>query len=445
MRMLDLILKKRDGGALTEGEIRFFVDGVVRGTIPDYQVSAFLMAVYFRGMTEAEVAALTEAMRTSGEVLDLSAVPGVKVDKHSTGGVGDKTTLVALPLAAAVGVKAPKMSGRGLGHTGGTIDKLEAIPGFRTALDREAFLRQVDAVGFAVVGQTEGLVPADKALYALRDVTGTVDSIPLIASSIMSKKLAAGADAIVLDVKVGRGAFMPDEASARALAEAMIAIGRRLGKRTHAILTAMDEPLGREVGNANEVAEAIRVLRGEGPADVEEVAVVVAAEMVLLAGLAPDRAAAVAAVREALADGRGLGAFRAFVAAQGGDPAVVDAPEAVLPRPHHRAAVVAWADGVVTALDARAVGEAAMRAGAGRATKDAAIDLAAGVHLRKKTGEIVRRGEVLADVLASRPVPEDAVLRLREAYALGEKAEDAGLAGRAAGGPASKVLAILDG
>lgn len=423
--MVDIIRRKRDGEVLPKEVWQYVIDGIVRGDIPDYQVSALLMAIYFQGMNSEETAYLTEAMWHSGDVLDLSSIPGVKVDKHSTGGVGDKTTLIALPLAAACGVPIAKMSGRGLGHTGGTIDKLEAIPGFQTTLSKEAFLRQVREIGVAIVGQSEGLVPADKALYALRDVTATVESIPLIASSIMSKKLASGADAIVLDVKVGRGAFMSTLEKARTLAQAMIAIGERLGHKVHVLLTDMDEPLGRDVGNANEVREAIEVLSGAGEKRLVELTTAVAARMVLAGGLAKDEDAALETVHRCLKNGSALQTLEALIRAQGGDPRTVHDPERFLPAARYTAEIRAEQDGWVHSIDARRVGEAAMYAGAGRETKKATIDLAAGCHLERLRGERVQKGDVLARLMASdKPIPEEAVKKLKEAFHIAETAPD---------------------
>ncbi|MDY0322675.1 MAG: thymidine phosphorylase [Candidatus Carbobacillus sp.] len=423
--MVDIIRRKRDGEVLPKEVWQYVIDGIVRGDIPDYQVSALLMAIYFQGMNSEETAYLTEAMWHSGDVLDLSSIPGVKVDKHSTGGVGDKTSLIALPLAAACGVPIAKMSGRGLGHTGGTIDKLEAIPGFQTTLSKEAFLKQVREIGVAIVGQSEGLVPADKALYALRDVTATVESIPLIASSIMSKKLASGADAFVLDVKVGRGAFMSTLEKARTLAQAMIAIGERLGHQVHVLLTDMDEPLGRDVGNANEVREAIEVLSGAGEKRLVELTTAVAARMVLAGGLAKNDDEALETVHRCLKNGSALQTLEALIRAQGGDPRTVHDPERILPAARYTAEIRAEQDGWVYSIDARRVGEAAMLAGAGRETKKAAIDLAAGCHLERLRGERVQKGDVLARLMASaKPIPEDAVNRLKEAFHIAEIAPD---------------------
>ncbi len=388
MRVYELIHRKREGGALGAGEIAALVAGFTAGEIPDAQVAALCMAIFFKGMTGAEVDALTAAMLRSGDVLDLSALPGAKVDKHSTGGVGDKTSLPLAALAAACGVRVPMVSGRGLGHTGGTLDKLEAIPGFRVDLPVERFVAQVGRLGVALIGQTARIAPADRRLYALRDVTATVESIPLIASSIMSKKLAEGIDALVLDVKVGRGAFMKTRAGARELAAALIGIGRGFGKRVTALLTAMDQPLGLAVGNALEVVEAIELLRGGGPADLRELTVELTAEMLLLAGVAAELPEARAAVAAAIADGRGLARFREIVIAQEGDPRAIDDPSR-LPRAPRVIPVPAPAAGVVEAVDAEAIGLAAMALGAGRARVEDRIDPAVGVVLRRKVGERV--------------------------------------------------------
>lgn len=397
--MVDTIRRKRDGQPLSPSDIRNVVEGFVAGRIPDYQMSALLMAIYFRGLDEREMAELTLAMAHSGDTVDFGDDPRV-VDKHSTGGVGDKTSLVLVPLVASAGAIIPKMSGRGLGHTGGTLDKLESIPGFRVALDPKEFRRIVAEVGAAIVGQTKNLVPADKLIYALRDVTATVDSIGLIASSVMSKKIAGGAKRLVLDVKAGRGAFMPTVEKATELARAMVAIGQKAGVRAVAVVTAMDEPLGRAVGNALEVAEAVRCLRGEGPKDLEREAVELGAHLLVLAGLATDTVRARADLRRLIASGQALERFRRMVAAQGGDARVVDAPEQVLPRAPVQAEVAAPTSGWVKAIDALAVGRLCVQLGAGRERKEDTVDPSVGVVLRAKVGDQVARGESIATVHA---------------------------------------------
>ncbi|RIV26107.1 pyrimidine-nucleoside phosphorylase [Alicyclobacillaceae bacterium I2511] len=400
MRGVDLIRKKRLGQSLTVSEIEQLVSQYVEGTLPDYQMSAFAMAVCLQGMTPEETAELTLAMARSGEQLDLSVLSGIKVDKHSTGGVGDTTTLVLAPLVAAVGVKVAKMSGRGLGHTGGTLDKLESIPGFSTDLSLEQFLAQVQEIGVAVAGQTADLAPADKKLYALRDVTDTVESIPLIASSIMSKKLASGADALVLDVKVGAGAFMKDLASAQELARQMVAIGRAANCQVSAVLTHMDEPLGHAVGNALEVAEAIATLQGKGPADLRELCLVLGSEMLILGGRAKDAAQARILLEDALSDGRALAKFREFVAAQGGNPAVVDHPD-LLPTAPFVTCFNATTSGYMMRLDAERVGRIAMGLGAGREHTEDQINPAVGLRVLRKLGDLVQFGEPLVEVHAA--------------------------------------------
>ncbi len=401
---------------MTPAEIANFVARLADGSVPDYQAAAWLMAVFFRGMSPAETAALTEAMVASGERVDLAEIPGIKVDKHSSGGVGDKTTLVAAPLAAACGVPVAKLSGRGLGHTGGTLDKLEAFPGLRTNLSREAFVGQVKRIGLAIAGQTADLVPADKRLYALRDVTATVDSIPLIAASIMSKKLAAGADAFVLDVKAGRGALLPDLDAARRLAQAMLDIARLHGKKTTVLVTAMESPLGRAVGNALEVREAVDALRGAGPADLVELSVALAAEMLVLAGRSPDITMARCAVTDALQSGKALEKLAQMVAAQGGDTSVIADPT-LLPQAPVRREVRLPSSGYVASIDALSVGVTTMQLGAGRQTKDDAIDLAVGVELLRKPGEHVGADEPVALVYArSESAATEAADRIARAY-----------------------------
>jgi pyrimidine-nucleoside phosphorylase len=419
MRMVDVIHSKRLGNEHAAEEIRFIVEKYTAGEIPDYQMSAWLMAVCLQGMTAAETAELTLAMAKSGDIVDLSSIRGIKVDKHSTGGVGDKTTLIVAPLAAAAGVPVAKMSGRGLGHTGGTIDKLESIPGFRVDVARETFIEQVNRCKLAVVGQSGNLAPADKKMYALRDVTATVDSIPLIAGSIMSKKIAAGADAIVLDVKAGSGAFMKSLEEAKLLAQTMVDIGKQLGKRTVAVLSAMDQPLGREVGNANEVREAIEVLRGGGPADLQEITVELAAHMCVLGGVFPSLETAREMLSDMLAGGQALPVFKRFVAAQGGDPDVVDRPES-LAQAKFRTEVQAQADGYMARMNAEQVGIAAMLLGAGRKTKEDTIDLAAGITLRKKLGDPVRAGEAIFELHSNKEDDSEARVLLEQCYELAD-------------------------
>ena len=421
MRAVDVIRKKRDGGSLAAAEIGYLVDGYTRGLIPDYQLAAFCMAVLFRGMDEAETAALTDAMLRSGTVLDLSDVPGVKVDKHSTGGVGDKVSLALAPIAAACGAVVPMVSGRGLGHTGGTLDKLEAIPGFRVDLPVARFREILRTTGACLIGQTAEIAPADRKLYALRDVTATVESIPLIAASIMSKKLAEGIDALVLDVKVGAGAFMKRREDAERLARVLAGIGRSMGKRVVALLTAMDQPLGSAVGNALEVAEAVELLRGGGPADLRQVTFALCAEMLLLAGLARGPDEALARVDAAVAGGSALAKLREMVAAQGGDPRAVDDPGR-LPRAARTREVPAPSGGVVQALDAEAVGLAAMALGAGRTRVEDAVDPAAGILLQRKVGDRVARGEPLAVLhCGDRGEPPEAVAeRVARAWRIGD-------------------------
>lgn len=399
MQMTDIIARKRDGGELSREEIQFFIEGYTRGSIPDYQASALLMAIVWRGMTRRETLDLTLAMMHSGETLDLSSISGVKADKHSTGGVGDKTSLALLPMVAAQGVHMAKMSGRGLGHTGGTIDKLESFPGFSCALSDEAFLSQVQRVGFAIAGQTADLDPADKKLYALRDVTGTVSSIPLIVSSIMSKKLAAGADVIVLDVKCGDGAFMKTESDARTLAGEMVEIGKLAGRRTVACITGMDQPLGRAVGNALEVKEAMALLRGDFGGDLLELCLTLGSCILTESGAAASDGEARLKLERGIADGSALAKLAEFVAAQGGDArAVYDA--SLLPSAPVTVPVPSPADGYVSAIAAERSGLVSMHLGGGRATKDSEIDLSVGFVLNKKSGDAVKKGESLATVHA---------------------------------------------
>ena len=397
MRMYDLILKKKQGGELSTDEIRYMIEGFTEGSIPDYQMSAMTMAICFRGMTPRETVDLTLAMRDSGDVLDLSGIKGVKVDKHSTGGVGDKTSLALTPIIAALGVPVAKMSGRGLGHTGGTIDKLECFDGFTTALSEEQFAGNVNTIGIAIAGQTANLAPADKKLYALRDVTATVDQMSLIASSIMSKKLASGSDAIVLDVKTGNGAFMKKLEDSRALAKEMVSIGTMAGKKTVAVITDMDQPLGRAVGNSLEVREAIDTLRGEGPADFKEVVFALGSQMLMLAGRAADEKEARALMEGVIEDGSALDKFAQFVRAQGGDAAPVY-DTSLLPVAGKTLEVTAKESGYVHRILAEDVGIACMTLGGGRETKESAIDLSVGIILEKKNGNAVSAGEVFATI-----------------------------------------------
>jgi pyrimidine-nucleoside phosphorylase len=415
MRMVDVIIRKRNGGALSREEIEFVVFGVTTGSLPDYQVSALLMAILLRGMNADETAWLTEAMVASGRRVDLSPIPGVKVGKHSTGGVGDKTSIIVVPLVAACGVPVPKSSGRGLGHTGGTVDKLESIPGFRTTLDREAFLATVRDVGCAFVGQTADIAPADKKLYALRDVTGTVESVPLIASSIMSKKIGEGTDALVLDVKVGRGAFMKTEEEARALALAMVSIGQRVGLRTEAALTSMDAPLGRAVGNALEIVECVETLKGQGPADIEQLSVTIASHMVHVSGTVRTIEEAGRRVRDALASGRGLETLRRMIERQGGDAKVVD-DYTRLPRSVTQVVVAADRSGFVGRLDAERIGRASMALGAGRDRVDAVIDPGAGI-IAAQVGDPIERGQPLFGLHVGKGRRPDDALALLEGAA----------------------------
>ena len=395
MNMVDIITKKRDGGELTPEEIRFFIDNYVKDRIPDYQASALLMAIYFRGLSRAETFALTEAMEFSGDVEDLSDLPGVKVDKHSTGGVGDKTTLVVAPVAAAAGVTVAKMSGRGLGFTGGTADKLEAIPGFRTRLEPAEFHRQLEELGLAVITQTGSITPADKKIYALRDVTGTVESPGLIASSIMSKKLAAGSDGIVLDVKCGSGALLKELAEAENLADLMIDIGRKAGRKMVAVISDMSQPLGRAVGNALEVEEAIQVLKGGGPEDLRQLCLELAGEMIRIGGRAESFEEGKETARQVLSDGRALEKFRQMVRRQGGDDRIVEEPERMGSSRYSRD-VLAERDGFIAEMAAQEIGRASQHLGAGRLRKEDEIDFTAGIRMHVRIGDSVQEGDVLA-------------------------------------------------
>ena len=399
MRMYDIILKKRANLPLSDKEIRFVIDGYVKGEIPDYQVSALLMTIVFNGMNARELGTLTLAMAQSGNMVDLSNIDGITVDKHSTGGVGDKTTLIIAPLVAACGGKVAKMSGRGLGHTGGTIDKMESIPNLKVSLEQDAFIDQVNKIGLAVIGQSEGLAPADKKLYALRDVTGTVDSIPLIASSVMSKKLASGAQAILLDVKVGSGAFMKNIEDARELAKAMVDIGKENGRSVKAILTDMDRPLGHAIGNALEIREVINTLKGHGPEDLTHECIIMAAHMLVLSHIC-DYEAALNRVQQALDSGAALERLRLMIEAQGGDSRVID-DDRVLTIGKFTYDVTSPQDGYITRMNTERCGIASVMLGAGRTVKDGPIDYSAGIVMHKKTGDAVSMGERIATLYAS--------------------------------------------
>ena len=426
MRMYDLIMKKRNGGILNDEEIRFMIDGYTKGEIPDYQMSAMMMAIYFKGMNEKETVNLTMAMAESGEMLDLSSIQGIKVDKHSTGGVGDKTSLALTPMVAACGVKIAKMSGRGLGHTGGTIDKLESFEGFSTEISTEQFIRNVNEIGIAIMGQTRELAPADKLLYALRDVTATVDNMSLIASSIMSKKLAAGADAIVLDVKTGSGAFMKKEADAFSLAKEMVSIGKNAGRKMMAVISDMDQPLGNAVGNALEVKEAIATLRGEGPKDFTELCLTIGSCMLQLSGLADNDEEAKEKLQSVIENGSALNKLASFVEAQGGNKNMVYEPE-LLPKAAIISPLYAPCDGYIDAIACDEVGICSLILGGGRETKESKIDLSVGIVLQKKVGDYVRKGEPLAVIHANdeekKKICEE---RLLAAYRISNEKKDEG-------------------
>ncbi len=420
MRMSDIIAKKRDNIELTNEEIEFFVTGFTEDNIPDYQAASLLMAIYFNGMTEVELATLTMAMVNSGDTIDLTGVDGIKVDKHSTGGVGDTTTLVLAPLVAALGIPVAKMSGRGLGHTGGTLDKLEAIDGFNIEIDEETFITLVNEHKIAVIGQSGNLTPADKKLYALRDVTSTVNSIPLIASSIMSKKIAAGADAIVLDVKYGDGAFMKTVEDAEQLARAMVNIGQNVGRKTMAIISSMQEPLGFAIGNALEVKEAIDILKGKGPDDLREISLLLAAQMTVLAGKADSIEEATQLLVNVIDNGAALEKFRVFIENQGGNSDIVDNPE-LLPQAKYIFEVYSKQSGYVTSIGAQGLGVASSMLGAGRAVKDDVIDLAVGIVIHKKVGDAVTTGESLAAIYANHEDVVNVKQKVLDNYTIGEQ------------------------
>lgn len=422
MRMVDMISKKRDGHALSSEEIKFIIDGYTKGEIPDYQMSSLAMAIYFQDMTDEERAALTMAMVESGDKIDLSNIEGIKVDKHSTGGVGDTTTLVLAPLVAALGIPVAKMSGRGLGHTGGTIDKLESVEGFHVEISEDEFIQLVNEAKIAVIGQTGNLTPADKKIYALRDVTGTVNSIPLIASSIMSKKIAAGADAIVLDVKTGKGAFMQTVEDAEALAHAMVKIGNQVGRQTMAIISDMNQPLGRAIGNALELKEAIDTLKGQGPEDLTELVLTLGAQMVVLAQKAETLEDARAQLQSVIDNGAAVEKFKTFLSNQGGDASVVDDPSK-LPTAKYTFELPAKQSGVVSEMVANEIGIASMMLGAGRQTKEDDIDLAVGLVLHKKKGDKVSEGESLLTIYANQEDVAAVKQKLYENITISDSAE----------------------
>lgn len=420
MKMIDIILKKRNGHELTKEEIEFVVDQYTKDMIPDYQVSALMMAIYFQNMSERETCDLTMSMANSGDMLDLSAINGIKVDKHSTGGVGDKVSLALTPMVAACGIPVAKMSGRGLGHTGGTIDKLESFPGFSTQIDTKTFMDNVNRIGIAIMGQTAKLAPADKKLYALRDVTGTVDNLSLIASSIMSKKLAAGADAIVLDVKTGSGAFMKKEEDAFALAKEMVQIGNNAGRKTIAVVSDMDQPLGNAVGNALEVIEAIETLKGRGPKDFVELCMTLGTQMLLAAQKADNDEQARALLEDVIISGKALEKLKEFVAAQGGDAKAVEDYD-LLPKANIIEDVISPVDGYVLKIECDEIGMCSLLLGGGRETKESAIDLSVGMRIKKKVGDSVKKGECLATIYANEQEKLNAAKeRFLNAYTFGD-------------------------
>lgn len=422
MRMVDIIDHKRQGGALTAEEIQFFIDGYTDGTIPDYQASALLMAIYFNDMTDDERALLTMTMMRSGDQLDLSMIDGIKVDKHSTGGVGDKTSIPLAPMIAALGIPIPMISGRGLGHTGGTLDKLEAIPNFNISLTEEAFKKQVAEIKLAIIGATGNIAPADKKIYALRDVTDTVDSIPLIAGSIMSKKIASGTDALVLDVKTGSGAFMKTEEDAKELAQALVNIGRSVGMQCMAVISDMNQPLGNAIGNALEIEESIAILKGEGPADITELILTLGSQMVVLAGKASTLDEARQLLQGVIDDGRALEAFRQMIIYQGGDPAVIENPK-LMPQAQYQIELPAKESGYVTEMTANEMGIASMLLGGGRQAKTDEIDYAVGLVLHKKIGEPVQKDESLLTIYSNREDIEAIKDLLYDNIKIGSKAQ----------------------
>lgn len=422
MRMVDVIDQKRNGGVLSDEQLQFFVDGVVDGSLPDYQISALLMAIYFQGMTDREQTQLTMKMMHSGERLDLSKIPGIKVDKHSTGGVGDKTSLPLAAMVAALGIPVPMISGRGLGHTGGTLDKLEAIPGFQVELSEQDFIKQVAEEKLAIVGATRDVAPADKKIYALRDVTDTVDSIPLIASSIMSKKLAFGTDALVIDVKTGAGAFMKTEDSAVKLAKALVAIGKQAGLKCEAVISDMNQPLGSKIGNTLEIEETLDLLKGKGPKDLLELVLELGSRMVVMGQQAASLAEARAKLEQTIADGSALARFKAMIKAQHGDPNVVD-DYSLMPHAKYQIEYPAQKGGVIAKLTADEIGMASMLMGGGRQKADDQLDYAVGIELHKKIGDSVQKGESIMTIWSNREDIDDVKELLDQAVAIEESAQ----------------------
>ncbi|MFR0609916.1 pyrimidine-nucleoside phosphorylase [Limosilactobacillus mucosae] len=422
MRMMDVIDQKRNGGVLSDEQLQFFVDGVVDGSLPDYQISALLMAIYFQGMTDREQTQLTMKMMHSGERLDLSKIPGIKVDKHSTGGVGDKTSLPLAAMVAALGIPVPMISGRGLGHTGGTLDKLEAIPGFQVELSEQDFIKQVAEEKLAIVGATRDVAPADKKIYALRDVTDTVDSIPLIASSIMSKKLASGTDALVIDVKTGAGAFMKTEDAAEKLAKALVAIGKQAGLKCEAVISDMNQPLGSKIGNTLEIEETLDLLKGKGPKDLLELVLELGSRMVVMGQQAASLAEARAKLEQTIADGSALARFKAMIKAQHGDPNVVD-DYSLMPHAKYQIEYPAQKDGVIAKLTADEIGMASMLMGGGRQKADDQLDYAVGIELHKKIGDSVQKGESIMTIWSNREDIDDVKELLDQAVAIKESAQ----------------------
>lgn len=422
MRMVDVIDQKRNGGVLSDEQLQFFVDGVVDGSLPDYQISALLMAIYFQGMTDREQTQLTMKMMHSGERLDLSKIPGIKVDKHSTGGVGDKTSLPLATMVAALGIPVPMISGRGLGHTGGTLDKLEAIPGFQVELSEQDFIKQVAEEKLAIVGATRDVAPADKKIYALRDVTDTVDSIPLIASSIMSKKLASGTDALVIDVKTGAGAFMKTEDSAVKLAKALVAIGKQAGLKCEAVISDMNQPLGSKIGNTLEIEETLDLLKGKGPKDLLELVLELGSRMVVMGQQAASLAEARAKLEQTIADGSALARFKAMIKAQHGDPNVVD-DYSLMPHAKYQIEYPAQKGGVIAKLTADEIGMASMLMGGGRQKADDQLDYAVGIELHKKIGDSVQKGESIMTIWSNCEDIDDVKELLDQAVAIKESAQ----------------------